>query len=69
MTPAQVRRHLALAREQAREDGRVVTGWEVDGARLRVFTAPLSGEAPAANDQTDELAALAARIGDASRRA
>lgn len=64
-TPAQIRRTL----EAAKAAGLSVTGYEVDGQRIRVFTAPREITGPA-NDQTDELDALAARIGNhAARRA
>jgi hypothetical protein len=63
-TPSQIRRTL----EAAKAAGLTVTGYEVDGERIRVFIAPREITGPA-NDQTDELAALAARIGaNAARR-
>ena len=64
-TPSQIRKAL----EAARDAGLTVTGYEVDGARIRVFTSPAGVRGPAANDETDELAALATRIGNAARRA
>lgn len=65
-TMADIRRAL----QAAKEAGLTVTSYTVDTDGVRVFTAPLvSAEGSPANDQTDELAALAARIGDASRRA
>lgn len=64
-TPSQIRKTL----EAAKAAGLTVTGYEVDGPRIRVFTGEQEITGPA-NDQTDELAALAARIGgNASRRA
>jgi hypothetical protein len=62
-TPSQIRRTL----EAARAAGLTVTGYEVDGALIRVFTTGREITGPA-NDQTDELAALAARIGNHAAR-
>jgi hypothetical protein len=61
---------IRRALQAAKEAGLTVTSYTVDETGVRVFTAPLvASEAAPANDQTDELAAIAARIGDASRRA
>lgn len=62
-TPSQIRKTL----EAAKAAGLTVTGYEVDGGRIRVFTGERGITGPA-NDQTDELAALAERIGNRAHR-
>lgn len=60
---------IRRALQAAKESGLTVTSYTVDSDGVRVFTAPLAEGGAAANDPPDELAALAARIGDAARRA
>lgn len=64
-TSADIRRALKAAKDA----GLTVTSYTVDTDGIRVFTAPLvKQEATPANDDADELSALAARIGHAARR-